>query len=72
MQLALNDATGAAFVPVGGGGEVGGGVTVPPDPFTRRSRFTDPPNRLDSAPLVAFPTTADATAAGVAPGLLWR
>ena len=73
LQLALNEATGAAFVPVGGGG--GGGVIVPPvppDPFTRTSLFGDPPRRLDSTFVVALPMIADATVAGVAPGLLWR
>ena len=75
LQLALNDATGAEFVFVGGGGGGGGGVIVPPDPpepFTRRSLFGDPLTRLDSTFVVALPVIADATVAGVAPGLLWR
>ena len=76
LQLALNEATGAAFVPVGGGGGGGAGSVIvppdPPEPFTRRSLFGDPPKRLESTLVVALPAIADATVAGVAPGLLWR
>ena len=54
-QLAVNEATGALFVELGGGGGGGSvGVYVPPDPFTRRRRFTDPFTRPVRTPPVVF------------------